>query len=155
MTSLFAIEAEFGTPAHDETVRLRDDILRKPLGLEFTPEQLADEYKDIHLACYNARHELVGCMVLMFLDKDTIKMRQVAVREDCQGKGIGKFMVRESEQIAIKRGFKKMVLHARDTAVPFYLKLEYKKKGRPFTEVTIKHYKMEKDLGMSNIEQGM
>ncbi len=146
MKHLFTIEVEFGTPAHDETIRLRDDILRKPLGLQFEPEQLAEEYKDIHLACYNSQHELVGCMVLMIVNQENLKMRQVAVSEDAQRQGVGQFMVRRSEDIAIKRGFKKMVLHARDTAVPFYLKLDYKKKGRPFTEVTVKHYKMEKDL---------
>lgn len=146
MEHLFTIEVEFGTPAHDETVRLRDDILRKPLGLEFTPEQLAEEYKDIHLACYNNQHELLGCIVLMTVDPQNLKMRQVAVSEHAQGQGVGQFMVHRSEEIAIKKGFKKMVLHARDTAVPFYLKLDYKKKGRPFTEVKIKHYKMEKEL---------
>ncbi len=148
--NLIAIEVEFGTPAHDETVKLRDDILRKPLGLAFTPEQLSKEYADIHLACYNSQHDLVGCLVLARLDNKELKMRQVAVREDCQRMGIGQFMVEESENIAQRDGFEKMVLHARNTAVPFYLKLDYKKIGKPFTEVKLKHYKMEKT--MSNQE---
>ena len=38
---------EFGTPEYDESVRLRDLVLRKPLGLEFNPEDLALEYDSI------------------------------------------------------------------------------------------------------------
>jgi len=143
---MFTLLIDFGTPAYDDTVKLRDDILRKPLDLEFTPEYLAEEYHLIHLACYNERHELVGCLILSPQENDEIKMRQVAVREDCQGKGVGKLLVADSEEIARKKGFKKMTMHARATAVPFYQKLNYKKKGRAFMEVTIKHYKMEKKL---------
>jgi len=143
---MFTLLIDFGTPAYDEVVKLRDDILRKPLGLAFTPEYLAVEYDMLHLACYTDKHELLGCMILAPQENSAIKMRQVAVREDCQGKGIGQFMVADSEVIAKEKGFTKMTLHARDTAVPFYQKLKYKKKGRAFTEVGIKHYKMEKAL---------
>jgi predicted GNAT family N-acyltransferase len=39
-----------------------------------------------------------------------------------------------------------MTLHARDTAVPFYLNLGYACVGEPFTEVGIGHQEMEKAL---------
>jgi predicted GNAT family N-acyltransferase len=39
-----------------------------------------------------------------------------------------------------------MVLHARETAVPFYLKLGYEVVGGQFEEVGIPHFKMEKKL---------
>ncbi len=143
---MFTLLIDFGTPAYDDMVKLRDDILRKPLGLEFTPEYLAAEYDMMHLACYNERHELLGCLILAPQENGEIKMRQVAVREDCQRKGVGQLMVADSETIAREKGFSKMTMHARDTAIPFYKKLNYKKKGRAFTEVTIKHYKMEKEL---------
>jgi len=143
---VFTLLIDFGTPAYDDAVKLRDDILRKPLGLEFTAEYLAAEYNMIHLVCYNERHELLGCLSLSPQENNEIKMRQVAVREDCQGKGIGQLMVADSETIAREKGFTKMTLHARHTAIPFYKKLQYTKKGRAFTEVTVKHYKMEKKL---------
>ncbi len=143
---MFTLLIDFGTPAYDDTVKLRDDILRKPLGLEFTPEYLAVEHDMMHLACYNEQHHLLACLILAPQENGEIKMRQVAVREDCQRKGIGQLMVADSENIAREKGFTKMTMHARDTAVPFYQKLNYKKKGRAFTEVGIKHYKMEKEL---------
>ena len=146
MKELFTLLVDFATPAFDETLRLRDDILRKPLGLEFFPEQIAEEYLDLHLACYNEDFELVGCLVLTPKDDKTIKMRQVVVREDCQRQGVGRRLVEDSELVCQERGFKKMVLNARTTAVPFYLALDYKKSGKPFIEVSIEHYKMSKAL---------
>ncbi len=143
---MFVLPVEFATPQYDETVRLRDKILRKPLGLEFYAKDLAKEYVDFHLACYAEDHTLLACLVLKHLSKDEIKMRQVAVDDTLQGKGIGTEIVKASERFAKQKGYKKIVLNARDVAVPFYLKMDYQKIGKPFTEVTIKHYKMEKTL---------
>lgn len=137
---------EFGTPAYDETVRLRRDILRIPLDLEFYPKDLALEYNQHHLAGYDLAGNLIACLVLKALPNKEIKMRQVAVRADFQKRGIGQLMVAASEEISRNMGFKKMVLHARKTAVPFYKKLKYKTSGKEFLEVEIPHFKMEKNL---------
>lgn len=145
-SDLLVIPVEFATPEHDETVRLRYDILRKPLGLFYTEKDLAAEYDQTHLACYTPAFELCGCLVLQVIDQNVIKMRQVAVTAAHQNKGIGAYLVEKSEQWARKNGFKRMVLHARETAVPFYLKLNYLKVGNRFDEVGIPHFKMEKVL---------
>ena len=62
-------------------------------------------------------------------------------------RGVGRAMVDASEQLAGQLGVHNMVLHARETAVPFYLQLGYQVVGEPFEEVTIPHFKMEKKLG--------
>lgn len=134
------------SPAYALCVALRRDILRKPLGLEFTVDQLAAEASSLHLAAFDDG-VLAGCLMLTPKDKDTVQMRQVAVRQDHQGKGLGAAMVRESEIAARYHSFKRMILHARETAVPFYLKLGYEVVGEPFVEVGIPHRKMEKALG--------
>ena len=146
MKNLFTLLVDFGTPAYDETLRLRDDILRKPLGLDYQEEQLSKEYTDFHLACYNENFDLLGCMVLTPKEKGNIKMRQVAVKENIQGKGIGTKMVEDCEKICLEKGFQKIVLNARDTAIPFYTRLNYDIVGEQFTEVSIPHHKMEKCL---------
>ena len=51
-----------------------------------------------------------------------------------------------SEEFARTHGFTFMVLNARETAVPFYLKLNYAIVGEPFEEVTIPHRRMMKAL---------
>jgi predicted GNAT family N-acyltransferase len=146
MPDFFTLSVPFASPAYDETIGLRDEILRRPLGLEFHPQELAAEFDSIHLACYHSSWELVACLVLVPLPNAQMKMRQVAVREDQQGRGIGKLLVEASEVFARESGYKKMVLHARDIAIPFYEKLNYQKVGEAFYEVTILHYKMEKEL---------
>ena len=42
------IQVEFATPEYDETIALRYKILREPLGLEFTEEQLAFLLETLH-----------------------------------------------------------------------------------------------------------
>jgi predicted GNAT family N-acyltransferase len=135
----------FGTPAYDATVALRYDILRKPLGLTFTQEQLDNEVNDFHLAAY-MDDEIIACLILTQSENGEIKMRQVAVKENKQGMGIGKKLVAFAETFAKEKGFTKMVLHARETAVPFYTALAYNTEGQPFTEVGLPHKKMYKLL---------
>ncbi|MFK7949542.1 MAG: GNAT family N-acetyltransferase [Saprospiraceae bacterium] len=137
---------EFGTPAYDESIRLRDDILRKPLNMVFYAEDLAKEFNQIHIGYYNENGVMTGCMVLQDYGEGQAKMRQVAVAKNQQGKGIGKKMVNFFEQYARQNGFKKVVLHAREVACPFYDKLGYDKVGERFEEVNVPHFKMEKKL---------
>lgn len=136
-----------GSADYLETVALRDDVLRRPLGLVFTPEQLGAEAADIHLAAY-LDDALVACLILVPLANGEIKMRQVAVRHDLQSKGIGRSLVEESERIARERGFQHMILNARQTAVPFYERLGYTTIGPEFLEVTIPHRRMERSLSV-------
>lgn len=139
-------EISFGSPDYDEELKLRYDILRKPLGLEFTEEQIAEEYDQKHFVIRKNSGEIVGCLVLKIIDQHTIKMRQVAVQEECQRLGVGKLLVQGAEQWSMQFKFNKLTLHARDIAVPFYLKLGYQKVGSEFVEVGIPHWEMEKLL---------
>ena len=136
----------FGTPLHDELVELRNQILRVPLGLEFTINDLEKEYNEIHFGYLNSKCILLGCLQLRIIDSDILKMRQVCVTASQENKGIGKLLVKASESYATEKGFSKIELHARENAIPFYLKQNYKKVGRSFKEVGILHYKMEKKL---------
>ena len=73
-------------------------------------------------------------------------MRQVAVDPDLQSRGVGSLLVSHSEAVARAKGFKKIELHARDTAVQFYKKLGYTVSGSVFKEVGIDHYYMDKEI---------
>lgn len=143
---LYFIEIQFATPEYDELVQLRTKILRKPLGLEFTIDQLSNEYNDFHFGIYNQELKLLGGMIFNNSGNNTLKMRQVAVDDVCQNKGIGKFMVKQSEEWAKEKGFNKIELNARDTAIPFYQSLGYVGEGEIFIEVSIHHLKMVKNL---------
>lgn len=139
---MFIFPIEFATPEYDEAVALRYEVLRKPLGLEFMPEQLAAEWSDIHLAAFDSTGKMVAILLLTPVNDQEVKMRQVAVATEQQGRGLGAALVAQSEEIARSMNFNKMTLHARETAVPFYLRLGYEKVGDLFEEVSIPHYKM-------------
>jgi N-acetylglutamate synthase-like GNAT family acetyltransferase len=141
------LEIDFGTPAYDECIQLREKMLRIPLGLEFNTKELESEHQDIHLAAYDAAWNLLGCLVMTPLAEGSIQMRQVAVEFPFQSKGIGKQLVLKSEETAFERGFSLMFLHARDKAIPFYKKLNYDRVGDTFMEVGILHQRMEKKIG--------
>ncbi len=145
MEDLYIGIYDFASPEYDEAVSLRYEVLRKPLGLEFTAQQLAEEFADVHIGAWT-RDGMVGTLIMSQLDHGMVKMRQVAVSEGVQSQGVGSALVRFSEHWAISKGFTKLVLHARDTAVPFYKKLGYKSIGDAFVEVGITHQKMGKDL---------
>lgn len=138
----------FGSPEYDATVELRRDVLRRPLGLDFTREQLDAEHGDVHLALFE-EDRLLACLMLTPIDPTTLQMRQVAVREDLQGQGLGRRLVEEAEAWAEGRAFERMVLHARETAVAFYVSLGYVAEGEAFEEVGIPHRAMGKSLRRS------
>lgn len=144
---MYCTVIEFGTPEYDEAIRLRYDILRKPLQMEFDPIDIAKEYNEYHIGCYDPLSEaLIGVLSLKPLSNGTIKMRQVAVAADVQSKGIGSFLVSFSESFVTSKSYSRIELHARIDAVPFYLKNGYSQSGDIFQEVGIDHLFMYKDV---------
>lgn len=135
---------DHGSLEYNQIVDLRDRVLRKPLGLVFTPEQLAAERDEIFLADFR---EGAPVATLQFQTRaETWKMRQVAVDPEVQGQGVGSRLVRFSEDWALRSGAERFVLHARESAAPFYERLGYEVEGPMFEEVGIPHFKMTKDL---------
>lgn len=130
---------------YQKMVDLRYQILRKPLGLHFTPEDLEKEKNDILIGCFDD-DKLEGCCILTETEPGTVRLRQMAVSAGLQGKGIGRVIMMFAENVARDAGYKKLNMHARDTAIGFYEKLGYTVVGDMFEEVTIPHYVMEKEL---------
>ncbi len=126
-------------------IQLRKQILRQPLGLSFSEDELEHERHNILIGAYDD-DEMLGCCMLCPINHHTLRLRQMAVQNNLQGKGIGASMMNFAETVARDKGFKKMVMHARKTALGFYEKLGYSVVGDEFTEVTIPHFVMEKSL---------
>lgn len=136
---------DHGTPEYQQMVKLRDDILRKPLGLGFTPQELETEKDNMLIGAFEEDH-MLGCCMLVEENPETVRLRQMAVLNDLQGKGIGRALMNFAENIARDRGYKILSMHARKNAIGFYEKMGYRVSGNEFTEVTIPHYVMEKKL---------
>lgn len=136
---------DHGTKEYQQMVQLRMDILRKPLGLGFDKEELDREKEDILMGAFED-DRILGCCMMTRVDAATIRLRQMAVPNNMQGKGVGRALMIFAENVARDLGYKRLCMHARSTAIGFYQKLGYRISGHEFTEVTIPHYVMEKDL---------
>ncbi len=138
-------QIDHGTKEYQQMVELRNDLLRKPLNLTFEADELDKEENDILIGAFD-EEKMLGCCLLTRVDKQCVRLRQMAVQNNLQGKGIGRAMMNFAENVARDAGYKRIMMHARLSAVGFYEKLGYKIKGDEFNEVSIPHYTMEKKL---------
>ena len=136
---------DHGTPEYRQMIKLRDDLLRKPLGLSFSNEELEKEKENMLIGAFDD-DDILGCAMLVEQDPTTVRLRQMAVLNDLQGKGIGKALTIFAENLARDHGYKIINMHARTNVVGFYEKMGYKVIGDEFIEITISHYVMEKEL---------
>jgi predicted GNAT family N-acyltransferase len=136
---------DHGSKEYKQMVELRYNMLRKPLGLSFTDDELEQEKEDILIGCFDDG-KLEACCLLTKTGPKTLRLRQMAVVSGLQGKGMGRVLLQFAENIAHDNGYKKITMHARKTAIGFYEKLGYRVTGEEFTEVTMPHFVMEKDL---------
>ena len=118
------------------------------------PQILTWESK-LQIQSIGLRHEVLRWVhgetveAILLLKKTThnqVKMRQVAVHPSLQGKGLGKKLLTFTEEWCKKNNISSIELNARETAIPFYLSMNYHMVGEPFTEVGIPHIKMVKSL---------
>ena len=138
-------QIDFASKEYHQMINLRTELLRKPLGLVFAKEELDREKNDILIGAFE-EDKMLGCCLLTKMDKNNVRLRQMAVQNNLQGKGIGASMMNFAENIARDYGYKKIVMHARKTAIGFYEKLGYTVIGSEFTEISIPHFIMEKKL---------
>jgi N-acetylglutamate synthase-like GNAT family acetyltransferase len=136
---------DFGTKEYQQMIHLRYEILRKPLGLQFDQEELEKEKEDVLIGAFDD-DRILGCCLLTRVNDKTIRLRQMAVPNNMQGKGMGRALMVFAENIARDYGYKKLIMHARITAVEFFEKQGYFSNGEEFEEVTIPHIIMEKVL---------
>jgi predicted GNAT family N-acyltransferase len=140
--------ATYNTPAYKKLLALRYEVLRKPLGQHFTPEQLASDPHSHHLGLYLDQTP-VACTVLTPKPEDgpnVLQLRQFAVALEYQKFGYGRLLLEEAERFAFNQGFREIWMHARRYAEGFYEKGGYAFEGEEFDEVGIPHMMMRKRL---------
>lgn len=136
---------DYGTEEYKQMLKLREDILRQPLGLRLSQEELDKEKENLMMAAFDD-DKMLACCMLVEEGPQTVRLRQMAVLNDLQGQGIGKALLQFAENVARDRGYQKITMHARKNAAGFYEKLGYRVIGDEFIEITIPHYVMEKSL---------
>ena len=125
---------------------LRYRILREPWQQPRGSERNEGDATEMHFA-YFENGKILGVGRLDSQSEKVAQIRFMAVETETQGKGIGKALMLEMEQVAKERGDKKIILHAREIALDFYQKLGYaliEKSHNLFGQ--IQHYLMEKEI---------
>lgn len=134
-----------GTPAYEQMIELRMEVLLNPIGIPRTYINPEIESQDFLIAAFEGE-QMIGCCILTPADAQSIQLRQMAVQQNCQRSGIGATIIAFAEAIAKEKGFKTLFMNARDAVIPFYEKQGYQIDGEGFTEVNIPHHKMKKEI---------
>lgn len=142
------LEIGHGSGRYGEARRLREAVLRAPLGLTLAgepPEREAD-FRHFGVLCGEA---LLACLVVVGRGDGWVQVRQMAVCQGCRGQGLGRFLLEGVEGRLTGEGVRGIYLHARLEAEGFYGRLGYRRSGPEFEEVGIGHCRMEKELAGS------
>ena len=130
------------TAAYAAMLDLRERILRKPLGLVVTDAEKQMDADDYLLGAFDG-DTILGCLILQKKDDGSVKMRQVAVCETAQGRGIGRTLLQAAYGVLRGWGVTKLYCHARSTAVDFYRQNGWVVTGDAFLEQNIPHCRMD------------
>ncbi len=133
------------SPLYKESLVLRNRILIEAVGRHEDCRDFDFPEKDIYISAFDG-DLLIGTAIITSLDDKSVQMRQMAVHDAYQGQGVGKAIANEFERVVLQNGYSKVILHARESAVPFYKALGYELVGDKFYEIEIAHVEMTKNV---------
>ena len=136
---------DHGSKEYDQMIELRKSVLRKPLGLTYSTEDLERDKNDLLIGAFE-EDDILACCILTQKEPGTFQLRQMAVDQKRQRNGVGTAIMYFAENLAKDAGGKEVMMHARKTAMGFYEKLGYADVGDEFSEVGIPHVEMKKNL---------
>lgn len=126
--------------------------LRAPWGLPPGSERDPSDALAMHLALFTDQRSTptiaaVGCVTFVDGLDRAVRIRFVATDPSLRGRGYGRQLMDGLEEIVTKSGRSQVILHAREEAVPFYLKLGYQiEHPLPPAVANIPHFLMRKSL---------
>ncbi|HTG57520.1 MAG TPA: GNAT family N-acetyltransferase [Niabella sp.] len=136
---------DFGTKEYQQMIDLRNEILRKPLGMELESSDIEADKENILIGAFE-EDKMLGCCILVKEGDLGVILRQMAVRNQLQGKGIGRALMEFAETIARDIGYREISMHARSSAAGFYEKMGYNVTGDEFLKLSIAHILMKKRI---------
>lgn len=117
-------EVPFGSSDYKELLDIRNEVLRRPIGMELRPKDVATDDKEFHLGAFD-NGKAIGCVLLRPLSDERIQLRQMAVLDNYRGQNIGAKLVQFAEDFSRQKKYKAIETRARKTAEGFYKKLGY------------------------------
>jgi len=114
------------TPEEFQRYRdLRWKILRAPYNQPRISEKDDQGIVDFPLMVCEVDGIPIGVGRAHFISKDEAQIRSISVDPEWEGKGIGSIVLKELEKIVTEKGAKRIIIHARNSAVEFYKKNGY------------------------------
>lgn len=145
MMNIIMKNIAYGSKEYEDTVDLRNEVFRKPWGLDIKNDDLSpDKNMDMYGAFLDDK--LIATVFLTEDDEETARIKNVAIFKEYRGTGLGRYLMDFIENIARERGYTKAALMGRVSVEDFYKKLGYKSIGEPYDYKTIPHVDMIKDL---------
>lgn len=139
-------QMSYGSALYEQAWLLRQAVLREPLGLRLQESERAAEQEQWHYGLLDDTNQLLACVSAVPLSETEAKLRQMAVDTTQQKSGLGRTLLDHVEGELKAKGFGSIEMHARVSAEVFYQKLGYQRVSEIFTEVTIPHIKMRKQI---------
>ena len=145
---MIAIETQSWLAARDAAYAIRYAVFVEEQGI---PAELEiDAYDPIaeHVLAF-IDGQCVATARIYLDDKDASKAKvgRMAVLKEYRGQGIGTALLGEAIRTGLMQGASVFELHAQQSAVSFYAKLQFKPDGAIFDEVGIPHQCMRLVLG--------
>ncbi|MEE2689977.1 MAG: GNAT family N-acetyltransferase [Pseudomonadota bacterium] len=137
-------EIEIGSPLFEGELRLRDEVLRKPLG---RPSSAGERERDLlgrHFVAL-ASNEVIGCIGL-YPEGAAARLRHLAVAPRVRRKGVGRRLVAFAESSGAEARVARLEVEARTDALPFYEACGYVAEGDVFIRHGVPHRLMRKSL---------
>ena len=121
---MFSVSQPQSPEEFEKYYALRYEVLRKLWNQPIGSERDEQENESIHAYIVENNEVLAVCRLQMN-DETTAQIRYMGVRDDMQGKGLGRKIIQYMEQVAHEKKAKKIILHARENAVEFYKSCGY------------------------------
>jgi len=145
---MIAIETHSWLEARDAAYAIRHAVFVEEQGISADLE--IDDYDSIAehaLAYVNGQCVATARIYLDEQNPSKAKIGRMAVLKEFRGQGIGTALLGEAIRAGMMQGASVFELHAQQSAVPFYAKLQFKPDGAIFDEVGIPHQCMRLVLG--------
>lgn len=136
------------TPEEFERYRdLRWKILRAPYNQPKITEQDDAGTVDYPIMVCKDDGFPIGVGRAHFISEDEAQIRSISVEPEWEGKGIGTIVLKELEKIVSSKGARRIIIHARNSAIEFYRKNGYKEVEPSYTLFNeIEHTLMDKKI---------
>ena len=131
----------YNSPEYQKALRLREDVMRKPLGLLLSEEDVKDDGKRIH----RSKDIIMMSSFAVVLYK-IAHIYSVFVKQELQNKGFGQRLMAYAENYAKSQGAKRLYVEGRKAAKNFYQKCGFSSCGLEYIDMNIVHQDMRKDI---------